>query len=60
MIALKTFTRKQLSKMNKAQLFDIYTSHFNDEMSPIMWRGYTKTEILEIIFDGKDEVESNY
>jgi hypothetical protein len=54
------FTRKLLSKMNKLQLFDIYIKYFNDEMSPIMWRGYTKAEVIEWMLDGMDEVEANF
>jgi len=60
-MATKTiFKRTELAKMNKSQLFDVFISHFDDEMSPLMWRGFTKKEILEMIFNGKDEVEVNW
>jgi len=52
------FTRSELSRKNKGELFDIYRNHFNDEMSPIMWQGFRKTEILELMLNGEDEVDS--
>lgn len=50
------YSRKQVQRMTKADLFELYTTCINDEMSPIMWRGYTKLEIVEMIMGGKDEV----
>jgi len=52
------FTRAELRSKTKAQLFEIYKRHFNDEMSPVMWRGFTKAEILEMMLGGQDSVES--
>lgn len=52
------FTRKELQKKTKGELYEIYKRYFNDEMSLIMWRGFTKADVLEIMLDGKDEVDS--
>lgn len=53
-----TITRKQLSRMGKVDTFDMYVRCLNDEMSPIMWRGYTKPDIVGLFFDDdEDSVE---
>ena len=53
---LKPFevTYKELQKMTKWQLFCLYTRCINDEMSPIMFKGFTKKQILDMILDGSD------
>ena len=50
-------TRKELRSMSKYTLFKLYTRTLSDEMSPIMWRGYAKAEILEMFLQGKNSVE---
>jgi hypothetical protein len=55
---LPTFRRKDLERMPKRDLFYIYSRHFNDEMSPLMFKGLTIKEILDTIFDDKDEVQA--
>ncbi|MHA2279702.1 MAG: hypothetical protein ACXAC5_02245 [Promethearchaeota archaeon] len=56
---LKPFTvrRTQLRAMNKGDLFVLYSRCLNDEMSPITWRGFLKSEILEMFLSGQDSVE---
>ena len=53
---LKPFrvTRKQLRRMRKYELFVLYTRTVTDEMSPIMWRGFTKSYILEMFLNRQD------
>lgn len=41
-------SRSELSRMTKRDLFELYIRTISDEMSPIMWRGFTKREILDI------------
>lgn len=51
-------TRQELQRMNKYDLFILYTRCLNDEMSPIMWRGFRKLEIIEMFLEpGKSSVE---
>ena len=47
-------TRKQLRRMSKYELFVLYTRTVTDEMSPIMWRGFTKSYILEMFLNRQD------
>ena len=44
-----TYSRKQIKRKTKGELFELYRSCINDEMSPIMWRGFTKSEIVDMI-----------
>lgn len=48
-----TVTRSQLRKLLKWQLYLVYTRCVNDEMSPRMWRGFTKVEIVEMFLIGE-------
>ncbi len=50
-------TRAQLRGMNKRDLLALYTRCLSDEMSPIMWRGFAKADILEMFLDGAASVE---
>lgn len=52
-----TATRADLRMLNKGDLFTLYIRCLNDETSPIMWEGFTKTDILEMFLDGRDSVE---
>ncbi len=53
------FTKSQLTKMNAAQRLDVYKAFVNDEMSPIMWRGFGKKGQIEgILMGGSFEVIS--
>jgi len=52
-----TATRASLRRLNKRDLFTLYTRCLSDEMSPVMWRGFTKSDILEMFLDGADLVE---
>ncbi len=44
-----TTTRAELQRLTKVQLYLVYIRCLNDEMSPVMWRGLTKPEILIMI-----------
>jgi hypothetical protein len=46
-----TYSRKQIKRMTKGELFELYRACINDEMSPIMWRGFTKPEIVDMMMD---------
>lgn len=50
-------TRADLRRLNKGDLFTLYTRCLSDEMSPIMWRGFTKSDIIKFFLDGADSVE---
>jgi len=52
-----TVTKAQLQGLNKRDLFTLYTRCLSDEMSPVMWRGFTKSDILEMFLDGAESVE---
>lgn len=52
-----TVTRSDLRRLSKGDLFTLYTRCINDEVSPVMWRGFTKPDILEMFLDGGDSVE---
>lgn len=52
-----TFTRAELNKLDKTKLFQLYTRCLHDEMSPIMWRGFTKPQILDMFLNGASQVE---
>lgn len=56
---LEPFTamRADLRMLNRGDLFTLYTRCLSDEMSPVMWRGFTKADILEMFLDGGDSVE---
>ncbi len=49
-------TRAFLQQLPKGRLFELYTRCLNDEMSPIMWRGFTKKDILQMFLAGADSV----
>lgn len=51
------FTRAELNRLDRRKLLQIYRRCLNDEMSPIMWRGFTKPQILDMFFDGASKVE---
>lgn len=46
------FTKAQLNKLRKDQLFRVFTLFVNDEMFPIMWRGFPKPQCVKMILDG--------
>lgn len=51
-------TRVELNRMSKRQVFDWYREHINDEVSPFMYRGMTKQELIDgIVGIGQDEAE---
>jgi hypothetical protein len=47
-IAPFTVTRTELQRLDKATLFRLFKRTISDEMSPIMWRGFTKREIVDL------------
>ena len=52
-----TLTRDELGRFTKDKLFMLYTRCLNDEVSPIMWRRFTKATILEMFLGETDSVE---
>lgn len=51
-------TKAELQRLSKGDLFTLYTRCLSDEMSPIMWRGFTKSDIIKFFLDdGADSVE---
>ncbi len=52
-----TVTRRELQKLNKGHLLTLYRQYINDEMYPLLWRGFTKADILEMFLHGKDLVK---
>lgn len=55
-VEVKVLTRSKLVRLSKWELFCVYTSHFDDEMSPLVWKGISKGGAIEMMLDGKDEV----
>lgn len=57
---LKSFTatEAELKRLTKGELFTLYTRCISDEMSPIMWRGFTKPEIMKMFLGGGGGIRS--
>lgn len=45
-----TFTKAELKQLNREQLFHVFSRCISDEMSPIMWRGFSKADMVEMIW----------
>ncbi len=53
-----TATKSDLMKLTKGELFTLYTRCVSDEMSPIVWHGFTKSYILEMFLGGGNGIRS--
>lgn len=50
-------TAGDLKSLNKQQLFYLYIRTCSDEMSPVMWRGLSKSEIVQMFLEGESSVK---